>query len=86
VLDGTKFLAPYPAKGSAAEAYDIAAWREALKLENTPRWKQAADDDPVSLKDGLTRFQCAVGLKLDAQNAPVLMSLLGKAQIDTARR
>lgn len=85
VLDGTRFLPPYPAKGSAAEAYDIAAWREALKLENTPRWKQAAEDDPVSLKDGLTRFQCAVGVRLDTQNAPVLMSLLAKAQIDTGQ-
>jgi acid phosphatase (class A) len=83
VLDGTRFLPPYPAKGSAAEAYDLAAYREALKQENTPRWKQAIADDNVGLKDGLTQFQCAVGVTLTTQNAPTLMTLLGKSQLDT---
>jgi acid phosphatase (class A) len=82
-FDGTAFLPPYPAKGSAAEAYDIAAWRESLKGVDTPRWKQAVADDPVGLKDGLTQFQCAVGVTLNKDNAPTLMALLGKAQLDT---
>ena len=82
-FDGTAFLPPYPAKGSAAEAYDIAAWRESLKGVDTPRWKQAIADDPVGLKDGLTQFQCALGVTLNKDNAPTLMTLLGKAQLDT---
>lgn len=82
-FDGAGFLPPYPAKGSAAEAADIAAWREALKNENTPRWRQALADDPVGLKDGLTQFQCALGVTLNKENAPTLLALLGKAQLDT---
>jgi acid phosphatase (class A) len=81
-FDGAAFLPPYPAKGSPAEAADIAAWREALKGEGTPRWKQATADDPVGLQDGLTQFQCALGATLNQQNAPTLMSILGKAQFD----
>jgi acid phosphatase (class A) len=82
-FDGTTFLPPYPSKGSAAEVYDIATWRESLKGENSPRWKQAVEDDPVGLKAGLTQFQCALGVTLNADNAPNLMRLLGKAQLDT---
>ena len=82
-FDGTAFLPPFPIKGSAAEAYDIAAWREALKGANSPRWKQAVEDDAVGLKDGLTQFQCALGVKFTNDNAPALMRLLGKAQLDT---
>lgn len=82
-FDATAFLPPYPAKGSAAEAYDIAAWRESLKGENSPRWKQALADDPVGLKDGLTQFQCAMGVTLNKENAPTLMTILGKSQLDT---
>ncbi len=81
-FDGTSFLPPFPAKGSAAEAADIAAWREALKGEGSARWKQAAADDPVGLKDGLTQFQCAAGVSLNKENAPALMRLLGKSQLD----
>jgi acid phosphatase (class A) len=82
-FDGTAFLPPFPSKGSAAEAYDVAAWREALKSANSPRWKQAADDDAVGLKSGLTQFQCALGVTLSTTNAPTLMRLLSKAQLDT---
>ena len=81
-VDGTRFLPPYPAKGSAAEVADIAAYREALKLENTPRWKQATADDPVGMKDGLTQFQCALGATLTRDTAPTLMKVLGKSQLD----
>jgi len=82
-FDGTKFLPPFPAAGSAAEAYDIAAWREALKGENSVRWKQAVADDATGLAQGLTQFQCAVGASLNAANAPALMQLLGKVQLDS---
>lgn len=82
-FDGTGFLPPYPAKGSMAEAYDVAAWRDSLKGEGSPRWRQALADDPTGLKDGLTQFQCAVGLTLNKANAPTLMTLLGKSQLDT---
>jgi acid phosphatase (class A) len=82
-FDGTAFLPPFPKPGSAAEAYDIAAWREALKGANSPRWKQAIDDDSVGLKNGLTQFECALGVTLTSTNAPALLGLLGKAQLDT---
>lgn len=82
-FDGTGFLPPFPSKGSAAEAYDIAEWREALKGANSPRWKQAADDDGVGLNNGLTQFQCALGVTLNEANAPTLMRILSKAQLDT---
>ena len=81
-VDGTRFLPPFPAKGTPAEIADVAAYREALKAENTPRWKQAAADDPVGLKSGLTQFQCALGATLTKDNAPTLMTLLGKSQFD----
>jgi acid phosphatase (class A) len=54
-----------------------------LKGEGSPRWKQALADDPTGLKDGLTQFQCALGVTLTKDNAPTLMTLLGKSQLDT---
>lgn len=76
------FLPPYPPKGSQAEAYDIAAWRETSKGKDSARWKQAIADDRADLNEGLTQFQCALGVKLTASNAPTLMKLLSKAQLD----
>jgi acid phosphatase (class A) len=39
----------------------------------------------VSLRDGLTVFRCAVGVTLDRANAPRLMTLLAKTQINTGQ-
>ena len=81
-LAGTLFLPPFPARGSAAEAYDIAAWREALKGADSPRWKQAIADHPVGLGQGVTQFQCALGVTLTVKNAPTLLKLMSTMQLD----
>jgi len=81
-FDATTFLPPYPVKGSQAEAYDIAAWRETSKGKDSARWQEALADDKTGLNDGLTQFQCALGVTLSTSNAPTLMKLLGKVQLD----
>ena len=81
-LDGTAFLPPYPAAGSAAETYDIAAWKASAAGAGSSRWKQALTDDQTGLQEGVTQFQCAIGVKLTPQNAPTLIKLLQKVQLD----
>jgi acid phosphatase (class A) len=81
-LDGTRFLPPPPAPGSAAEAADLAYYHEAAKLAGSPRWAQARSDDDWSVKATLRNYRCALGLELTAETAPALSRLLQRVGAD----
>ncbi|HYF22706.1 MAG TPA: phosphatase PAP2 family protein [Caulobacteraceae bacterium] len=81
-VNASAFLPPVPAAGSPAEAADVAAYKEALKEVDTPRWKQAAADDDFSPPAVLKHYQCALGFKVDPAKAPALTRVLGRTGID----
>ncbi len=85
VPEASKFLPDVPAKGSKAFAEDryvFATWR---KKTDDPRWAQAIADADYRTSAILDGFSCALGAKLDADNAPKLNALLNRAVIDIGR-
>jgi acid phosphatase (class A) len=77
-----RILPPPPAAGSGREADDEAIFARTRALAGTPRWSLATAD--ADLKPGPGMFACAIGLDLNADNAPTLRRLSGHATISWA--
>lgn len=75
-------LPPPPAAGSAREADDQAAFKATRALKGQPRWDLAARDADLGPETALPAFACALGLTLDASQAPALYNLLQRADVD----
>ena len=71
-----------PALKSQAQADDDRAFRATRKLEGTPRWTMAQNDNRGAPDDALHDFACALGVSLDKTSAPTLYVLLGKIMSD----
>jgi acid phosphatase (class A) len=71
-----------PATGDARFNADMTIFRETRKLEGSPRWKLAQEDDNLSLAGLLHAFGCALGLDLTPDRAPKLAVLLNRANSD----
>lgn len=80
--DATKFLPAFPAKGTKAKAEDRYVFEHWRKLAKDPRWTQAIADADYHTAAILDGFSCAIGVKLDAANAPKLVALLDRADVD----
>jgi acid phosphatase (class A) len=76
--DTVEILPPAPVDGSAADRADRAIFKLTRKLEGTPRWTLAKNDVDSSIPATMTDFSCAVGVTLNAQNAPAISTLLRK--------
>lgn len=81
-FDPIPYLPPPPASGSALEAADLAAYRDALKYVGTERWEQAAADDGVKPADVLRRYRCAIGADLAPEQAPALVRAISRSYKD----
>lgn len=81
-VDAVQVVGPPPAPGSAAEAADIAVYRDAARDAGSPRWKQAAADDDISTPAVLKRYACALDADLDPVRAPALTRLLHRVETD----
>jgi acid phosphatase (class A) len=79
--DGVRLLAPPPAPASGREADDQAIFKATRALRGGPRWAVATSD--VNLRQGPSIFACALGLTLDAQNAPKLTRLFFRVAVDS---
>jgi acid phosphatase (class A) len=79
--DTVRLLAPPPAAGSGREADDVAIFKSTRALNGTARWALAASD--VNLRQGPGYFACALGITLDAQNAPKLTRLFFRVAVDS---
>ena len=75
-------LPPPPAAGSPREADDRAAFRATRALKGQPRWDLATRDADLGPETALPAFACALGLSLDATQAPALYDLLQRADVD----
>jgi acid phosphatase (class A) len=75
-----RILPPPPPAGSGREADDEAIFARTRALAGTPRWSLAASD--ANLKPGPGMFACAIGLDLNADNAPTLQRLFYRVGYD----
>lgn len=71
-----------PAAGSAAQARDDAAAKAAVALQGGDRWRTATSDADLKLPQAAQTFSCALGVKLTPEQAPRLMTLLGRTLSD----
>lgn len=83
--DPTQILRPAPKDGDARDMEDKRLYEAARKLEGGSRWALAQADVPYAVTNRIANFSCAVGVKIDASNAPKLAALLGKASLDVGR-
>ena len=67
-----------PAPGSPRDLADREIFKATRSLKGTPRWNLAQSDATLTLPAILTDFSCAAGVKLDEQDAPALVTVLGK--------
>ena len=81
--DTYKILPPAPVPGSTRWEADRTVFLATRKLAGTPRWDLARGDDNSSaiLKD----LACAVGVELNAQNAPRLAAMIPRVGLDVGR-
>jgi len=77
--DLTEILAPPPQPGSPRAIADAAIFDQSRALKDTPRWKSATADVKGT---AFEHFEAALGVKLNAQNAPILSALLERAGDD----
>jgi len=83
IPNSLKLLPPPPAAGSPAMALDEAVSQQALAMQGSARFTQAAHD-AHHLPNSAEQFACAAGIPIDAENTPALYRLLERAQVDIA--
>ena len=80
--DMVRVLPEPPALKSPEQAEDDRAFRATRKLEGSPRWAMAQQDNKGSPDDAFHDFACAIGIGLDQRSAPTLHALFGRILAD----
>jgi acid phosphatase (class A) len=81
-LDGKAILGPPPAPDSPHGKADRAMFEETRKLEGSPRWKAAIQDNDLWGGGAIKRFSCAMGVSLDDKQTPVTLRILHRVELD----
>lgn len=80
--DSMRILPPPPAAGSGRLADDQAIFAAARALKGDPRWDLATADADLHADHGAADFACAIGVTLDATNAPTVLKILKRTSLD----
>ena len=80
--DTIRILPPAPTPGTIRYQADRSAFLATRSLKDTPRWDLAKTDDNL---DVVKHLSCAVGVELNATNAPKFTALLTKIRPDIGR-
>ena len=83
-FDVTHVLEPAPRSGDPRYDTDRKIFRDTRKLVGTPRYALATADVDYSPAAMLRDFSCSAGVVLTPTTAPTLMTLLVRAESDTA--
>jgi acid phosphatase (class A) len=75
-----RVLPPPPAAGSGREADDEAIFAKTRAMAGSQRWSLATLDADLGPRAGM--FACAIGVRLDAANAPTLDRMLHRMGYD----
>ena len=81
-LDGKAILGPPPAPDSPRGRADRAVFEQTRSLKDSPRWKEAIEDNDLWAGGALHRFSCAIGVEIDARQTPALWKILHKVELD----
>ena len=81
-LDGQAILGPPPAPDSPHGKADRAMFEETRKLEGSPRWKAAIQDNDLWGGGAIKRFSCAMGVSLDERQTPTTLRILHRVELD----
>jgi acid phosphatase (class A) len=84
VPDAAAVIGAPPASGSASDTADVAIYAGTRKLEGQPRWALATRDAAISPQALLDDYACALGVSLNAGNAPALYHLVERATRDAS--
>ena len=83
-IDAARVVGPPPEAGSAAEAADIAAYRDAAAAVGTQRWIEARADDDLEMRVVLKRYACAVNAELSPVTSPATVRVLERTMMDAS--
>jgi acid phosphatase (class A) len=75
-------IPPAPVAGEGRNDLDWKIFRETRALEGSDRWKLAQSDNSYLPADLVKDFSCSLGAELTAQNAPTLVTILGRTTLD----
>ena len=64
---------------------DMTIYKSTRALEGTPRWTLALADDDVSAAGLFKAFECALGVQITRENAPLVTTLVARANVDANR-
>lgn len=81
-VDSLALLPPPPEAGSAQQAADDAAYKNARALKDGPRGALAARDAVLAFPKAAETFQCALGIAISEQGTPHLNMLLRRSYVD----
>jgi acid phosphatase (class A) len=81
-LDGKTILGPPPTPDSPHGKADRALFEDTRKLEGSPRWKAAIQDNDLWGGGAIKRFSCAMGISLDEQHTPRTVRILQRLELD----
>src|SRR5690349_11556326 len=69
IPDGVRILPPPPKTGEPRFVNDRAIYAQMRKLEGTPRWAMAQNDNKYDLASLYADFACALGVQLSPATA-----------------
>jgi acid phosphatase (class A) len=81
-LDGKTVLAPPPAPDSPHGRADQAFYDETRALKDTPRWREAIQDNDLWGGGAIRRFSCVLGAEISAQQTPAAWRLMHRIELD----
>ena len=82
MLDSVALLPAPPARGSASQAADEAAYRALSGQKSGPRWEMATNDAELRFPAAASTFSCAAGVEISEKNTPHLNMLLRRMVVD----
>jgi acid phosphatase (class A) len=85
-FDVTHILEPAPQAGDPRYDTDRRIFRATRRFEGSARWALAANDADERTGSILKDFSCSVGIELTPENAPALVRVALRANVDTATR
>lgn len=81
-LDGRRILPPPPAAGSPQDLADRTAYETSRALRDTPRWREAIQDNDLWTGGALQRMSCTLGVELSPRGTPATWRVLNRIALD----
>jgi acid phosphatase (class A) len=83
--DVIRIVPAAPATDDRRFAADMAVYRATRAMRDSPRWILAQSDDDVTTAGLFKAFRCALGANLSPENAPLVTTLVIRANADSSR-